>query len=148
MIIKFNIFQNNNINDLIINTYKYTVKDLIKYLEIVYNYDIETIYENNNKLLENFNKWNDSKKYTIITKNNDYINIKIKINDSFINLPKLEINTKVIDIKNILSIKDDIFYMNIKLNDNKTLLYYKIKNNSTLYTDNTRINISTRISLV
>jgi hypothetical protein len=146
MIIKFNIFQNNNINDLIINTYKYTVKDLIKYLELVYNYDIETIYENNNKLLDNFNKWNDSKKYTIITKNNDYINIKIKLNDSFINLPKLEINTKVIDIKNILSIKDDIFYMNIKLNDNKTLLYYKIKNNSTLYSDNTRI--STRISLV
>ncbi len=39
---------------------------------------------------------------------------------------------KIKELKNILSIKDNIYYRNIKLLDNKTFNYYNISNNKQL----------------
>ena len=49
-------------------------------------------------------------------------------------MPQLDLDTKIGEIKNILSIKEDIFFRNIKLENKNTLSSYKISNNNILTT--------------
>jgi hypothetical protein len=130
MKIKFDFFNQDNHDVLIINIKNKYCKDIIYYISKKYNKKISNIniYENNNKINLHFNKWVVDKKY-IITINQNYINIIIKLKNKQIKLPQLNINTKIIDIKNILSFKDDIFLRYDKLDNNKTLKYYNIEDN-------------------
>lgn len=127
----FSISQNNikNIYNIICKKYNITIKEI-------------SIYQNNIKLSYNFFDYNKNNNYMIIIKNNQQvINLKINYNNKIINLPKLTFNTTIKDIKNILSIKDDIFYKNEKLNDNNTIKDYNINNNSILSCSNLLLTI-------
>jgi hypothetical protein len=134
MYIKFQVFKNDDIVDIDIETHNNKLEDIINYFELIYNYNIDSVYENNLLLSNDFNKWDNRNEYMIILNDKEYIFIKIKLANNMINLPCLEINTTISDIKNILSIEDDIFYMNLKLNENRTLKDYNITNDSILFT--------------
>lgn len=70
--------------------------------------------------------------YTIYVYDNDDISFKINLNNKKITSPFLSKNLTIKEVKDILSIKDNIYFKNIKLFDNKTLNYYKINNSSEL----------------
>lgn len=133
MILKFDFFFKNNFDNLNINIYNKDCYEVIHFISNEYNQNLNfiTIYEDNKLLSNSFLNWDITKKYFIII-NAEYITIYVKVNNNKLKLPQLDINTKIIDIKNILSIKDDIFLNNIKLKDNSTLFYYNIKNNNIL----------------
>lgn len=133
MIIKFDFFFKNNFDNLNINIYNKDCYEVINFISNEYDQNLNfiTIYEDNKLLSNSFLHWDITKKYFIII-NAEYITIYVKVNNNKLKLPQLDINTKIIDIKNILSIKDDIFLNNIKLKDNSTLFSYNIKNNNIL----------------
>ncbi len=83
------------------------------------------------QLESNFNNWEENTNYEIIF-NNDYINIYIKNNNKLLLSPYISKNITISELKNILSIKDNIYFQRTKLNDDKTLEFYNIDNKNVL----------------
>ena len=135
MNLKFDFFYNDNFINLSFNVNNKNCKDIIKLISNQYNKSIKNIniYENDNLLKTTFNNWNDNCNYHIFI-NNNFVNIIIKCKKKNIKLPQLELNTKIGDIKNILSIEGDIFFNNKKLDNKYTLSFYKISDNNVLTT--------------
>ena len=133
MNLKFNFFYNENFINLNVNNKN--CKDIISHISNQYNKPIKNIYiyENNNLLKKTFNNWNNKNNYIIFV-DNHFINLIIKSKKKIIKLPRLELSTKISEIKNILSIEGDIFFNNIKLDNKHTLLFYKINNKNMLTT--------------
>lgn len=136
MKIPFDFFNKNDFDTLIIDINFKTCEDLINLISKKYQErkDLISIFENNKKINYKFSDWRLNSNY-IITIDFNFINIIIRINDKTIKLPQLDINTKILEIKNVLSIEDDIFLLNDKLDDNYTLNYYNIKDNMILHTN-------------
>lgn len=119
MNINFYLFINENYDNININVQFKNVQDIINFINNKYNFSSKyiEIYDDNLKLNSNFKNWDINGNYIIIINNLEYFNITISYNNKNIILPQVNINTKVLDLKNILSTKDDIFYNNIKLKD-------------------------------
>ena len=133
MNLNFDFFCNSNYDNLILDVEKKNCLDIIKIISKKYkkNNNNISIFENNNLLNYKFYKWNCNNCYLIMI-DNEYINIIVKVKNKIINLPQLDINTQIYEIKNILSIKDDLFFNNRKLKDNRSLKYYQIYENNIL----------------
>ena len=135
MNLKFEFFYDNNFIDLSLDVLNKECKDVIKFISNEYKKSIKfiKIYENDNLLKTSFNEWDLNSNYIIFIENT-FINIIIKFKKKNIKLPQLELNTKIKEIKNILSIEGDIFFKNKKLDNNNSLSYYKINDNNILTT--------------
>jgi len=83
------------------------------------------------QLDDEYNDWKDNDNYEIIF-NNRYINLYIKINNKLVMSPLISITSTIEELKDILSIKDNIYFKQIKLKDNKTLDDYGINNMETI----------------
>ena len=116
--------QNNNYINKNINPRNKKIKDLGKWAY----YDW---YKDGILLDDNYHNWNENDNYEIIF-NNQYINLYIKIKNKIIMTPLIKITSTIEELKNILSIKDNIYFRQIKLKDNKTLDDYGINNMETL----------------
>jgi hypothetical protein len=81
--------------------------------------------------------------YTVYLSNN-LINLKIKNKNKIIKLPYLSKSLTIKELKNILSIKDNIYLNNINLLNNKKLSDYQIKSNDILILsiDNLNLNLN------
>jgi|SaaInlStandDraft_7_1057024.scaffolds.fasta_scaffold00568_6 hypothetical protein len=132
MIITFELLNDiidDNIIEINVNTKLNNVLDLKLYLKKKYNFKNISIYENNIKLNNIFNKWNKKNNYYIYIENDIFI--FFQINNKI--TPYFNINTSIQVVKDLLSI-DNIYFNNIKLNNNKTLSDYNINNNDKLST--------------
>ncbi len=96
----------------------------IKYLG---NWSSYFWYKDGIQLDSNYNEWNENDTYEVIF-NNDYINLKLKTNNKIIISPLLSKKITIKELKDILSIKDNIYFKQIKLKDDKTLEQYNINN--------------------
>lgn len=88
-------------------------------------------YQDGNKLDHLFAEWKTDVIYTLYYNANSYIRLKIMQNNGnhqFVLSPLLSTDMKIKDLKDILSIQNNIYFHNIKLNENKTLKYYNINN--------------------
>jgi hypothetical protein len=131
----FEFFYDNNFIDFTLNVGNKDCQDIINYISNKYNKSNKciNIYEDANLLKNSFNNWNNNCNYIIFI-DNHFINIIIKFKNKIIKLPQLELNTKIEDIKNIISIEGDIFFKNNILDNENTLSFYKINNNNILTT--------------
>jgi hypothetical protein len=68
----------------------------------------------------------------IVSNFNNYISLLVNYNNKIINLPHISKKILVNDLKNILSTKENIYFNDIPLNNNKKLLDYKITSNDIL----------------
>jgi hypothetical protein len=112
---QYNNFINTNIK---ITNQK--IKDLGKWASYYW-------YKDGIQLDTNYNDWKDNDNYEIMF-NNDYITINLKINNKNIITPLISKKITIRELKNILSIKDNIYFKQIKLKDEHTLEYYDINN--------------------
>ncbi len=112
---QYNNFINRNI---IINNQK--IKDLGKWKKFFW-------YKNGIQLDNNYNDWKENDTYEVMF-NNDYININLKINNKNIITPLISKKITIKELKNILSIKDNIYFKQNKLKDENTLEDYDINN--------------------
>ena len=112
--------QNNNFITKTINTHFLSIKKLGKWSH--YNW-----FKNGTELSLDYNDWEENDTYEIMY-NNIYINIYLNFKYKIIMTPLININITIKELKNILSIKDNIYFDSIKLKDNKTLNYYHINN--------------------
>ncbi len=112
--------KNNNYINLNINPQNKKIKDLKKWSY----YDW---YKDGIKLDNDYNDWKENDNYEIIF-NNQFINLYIKIKNKIIMTPLICRNSTIEELKNILSIKDNIYFKQIKLKDNLTLDDYEINN--------------------
>ena len=140
MKLNFEFFNHGNYINIKLNVNNKYCEDIINHISKKYNKSIEyiNIYENNKILQNKFLNWDLTNNYIIMIEN-DFINIIIKLKNKTVKLPQLELSTKISEIKNILSIKDDIFFKNNKLNDTYSLEYYKINDNNILTTYQTDV---------
>ena len=122
IIISENINKNININA---NTF-FELKNIFfkKYLIPLEN---QYWYINDNKIEKNFKIIKGE--YSLYFFDTNYISLKINIGNNILNIPLIKNKVKVKELKNILSIKDNIYLNNKILNENYTLEYYNIKNN-------------------
>ena len=116
---QYNNFINKNIT---INNQK--IKDLGKWAKFFW-------YKDGIQLDNNYNDWKENDTYEVMF-NNDYININLKINNKNIITPLISKKITIKELKNILSIKDNIYFKHIKLKDTKTLEDYNINNMDSL----------------
>jgi hypothetical protein len=127
MIIQIEGFdQNNNFIKKNIDTNNKKIKDLGKWA----HYDW---YADGIKLNNTFNEWEEHKMYEVIY-NNDYIQIYIRLKNKMILSPLINKDLTIEELKDILSIKDNIYFFNVRLNDNNTLEDYNINNKNVLST--------------
>jgi hypothetical protein len=112
--------QNNNYINKNINPQNKKIKELSKWT--CYDW-----YKDGIKLDENYNGWKDDDNYEIIF-NQQYINLYIKIKNKIIMTPLICKTSTIEELKNILSIKDNIYFNQVKLKDNNTLDDYDINN--------------------
>ena len=112
---QYNNFINKNIT---INNQK--IKDLGKWKKYFW-------YKDGIRLDNNYNDWNENDTYEVMF-NNDYININLKINYKNIITPLISKKITIKELKNILSIKDNIYFKQNKLKDENTLEDYDINN--------------------
>jgi hypothetical protein len=112
--------QNNNFFNTIINTQNKKIKHLGIFSHYIW-------FKNGVQLNNDYNDWEDNGNYEVIF-NNEYINLYIKINNNIIMTPLISKNITIKELKNILSIKDNIYFNQIKLKDNYNLEYYDINN--------------------
>jgi hypothetical protein len=83
------------------------------------------------QLESTYNNWEENGNYEVMF-NNDYINIYIKNNNKLLLSPYISKNITIGELKDILSIKDNIYFQRKKLNDNQTLDFYNIDNKNIL----------------
>jgi hypothetical protein len=112
--------QSNNFINILLNPQNKKIKHLG-------NFAHYTWFKDGMQLNDNYNDWKDNENYEVIF-NNYYINLYIKINNKIIMTPLINRNNTIKELKNILSIKDNIYFKQIKLKDNNTLEYYDINN--------------------
>ena len=112
--------QYNNFINKYITIYNQQIKDLGKLAKFFW-------YKNGIQLDSNYNDWKDNDNYEVIF-NNEYISINIKINNKNIITPLISKKITVKELKNILSLKDNIYFKQIKLKDEHTLEDYTINN--------------------
>jgi hypothetical protein len=112
--------QNNNFINLNIDTKNKKIKYLGKWAHYEW-------YKNGIQLSRDYNDWRDDETYEVIY-NNDFINLYIKINNKIIMTPLICKSSTIKELKNILSIKDNIYFKHNKLQDNNTLEDYDINN--------------------
>jgi hypothetical protein len=112
--------ENNNFFNVIINPKNKKIKHLGIFSQYIW-------FKNGVQLNNDYNDWEDNENYEVIF-NNEYINLYIKINNNSIMTPLISKNITIKELKNILSIKDNIYFNQIKLKDNYTLEYYDINN--------------------
>jgi hypothetical protein len=112
---QYNNFINKNIT---INNQK--IKDLGKWAKFFW-------YKDGIQLDNNYNDWKENDTYEVMF-NNDYININLKINNKNIITPLISKKITIKELKNILSIKDNIYFKQNKLKDENTLEDYDINN--------------------
>ena len=83
-----------------------------------------------------YNEWSKDITYTLYYNKNKYIRLRLvkhTINRELIIIsPLISSDIKIKELKDILSIKDNIYFRNIKMNENKTLKQYNINNMDTL----------------
>lgn len=120
--------QNNNYINKNINTHNKKIKDLVRW-----NY--YDWYKDGIKLDDNYNDWKDDDNYEIIY-NNKYINLYININNKIIMTPLICKSSSIEELKNILSIKDNIYFNQVKLKDENCLNDYDINNFDALMINN------------
>ena len=118
--------QNNNFINKKINPGTKKIKELQQWK----HYDW---YKDGIQLSTDYDDWIDNENYEVIY-NYEYINLYIKINNNhkIIMTPLICRKSTIEELKNILSIKDNIYFKQIKLNDCKTLEYYNINNMDSL----------------
>ncbi len=116
--------ENNNYINKNINPGNKQIRELKKWA----HYDW---YKDGIKLDDTYNNWNDKECYEIIF-NKEFINLYIKIKNKIIISPLLSRNSTIEEIKNILSIKDNIYFNQIKLEDENTLDDYDVNNMDSL----------------
>lgn len=117
---------NNNYITFNINPKNKKIKDLGKLS--YYNWFKDGVQLNND-----YNNWENNDNYEIIF-NNEFINIYIQINNKLILSPLICKDISIKELKNILSIKDNIYFKQINLKDDKTLDNYNINNMDTIIT--------------
>ncbi len=88
-------------------------------------------YKDGIQLDNNYCSWKDNDSYEVIY-NNDYINLNLKINNKIIMTPLVSKKITIKELKNILSIKDNIYFKQFRLKDEDTLEDYNINNMDTL----------------
>jgi hypothetical protein len=108
-----------------INTHSLMIKDLTKWS--CYDW-----YKDGIQLSPYYKDWIENDTYEIIF-NNEYINLYIQYNNKIIITPLINKKSTIKNIKDILSIKDNIYFGNIRLKDDKTLEFYNINNMDKLY---------------
>jgi hypothetical protein len=116
--------QDNNLINTNININNKKIKDLGKWASFDW-------YKDGVLLDTNYNDWKENDEYEVMF-NNNYINIIIMINKKKKLSPLISKQIKIIELKNILSIKDNIYFNKSKLQDNKTLEDYNINNMDSL----------------
>ncbi len=121
MIIHIEGFDQNN--NIIMETIE-TTSPLIKDIEVFSFYNW---YKDGNQLNPDEDILEDNESYEIMF-NKENINLCIQYHNKMIITPLVSKNTTIGDLKNILSIKDNIYFNRRKLNDNKTIEYYNINN--------------------
>lgn len=82
---------------------------------------------NGTKLDNNYNDWREDVIYTVMY-NKQYIQLQINQSNNTVTTPLVSSTMTIGDLKNILSIKDTIYFNKIKLNDLKTIKSYNINN--------------------
>ncbi len=121
MIIRVEGFdQNNNFIKKTINTNNKKIKDLGNWA----HYDW---FKDGIQLDSNYDNWEKNESYEIMF-NNDYINLILKINNKNFISPLISKKITIRELKNILSIKDNIYFKQMKLQDEKNLQDYNITN--------------------
>lgn len=128
MLINLKIFQNNILHyfNTNINNQQILKNIIFKKYNI---FPQNQIWLYNNKIL----KYNNLQKGTYYIYENETITLILNINGNLINTPYIPINLKVRELKDIMSINDNIYYNNIKLKETLTLEHYKIKSNNVLH---------------
>ena len=118
--------QNNNLinYNININIKNKKIKDLGKWA--FYDW-----YKDGVQLDSEYNNWIENEHYEVIF-NNNYINLNLKINNKKIISPLISKKITINELKNILSIKDNIYFKQLKLKDNQTLEHYNIDNMDSL----------------
>lgn len=116
---------NNNYFDLYINP----KKSMIKYLK---NWNKYEWYLDNILLSPYYNDWKQDTTYQLVY-NCNHINVIINKNNKIIISPLIDYNCTIRELKDILSIKDNIYFHRILLQDDMTLAYYNINNMDTIY---------------
>jgi len=93
-------------------------------------------FQDGNELDCMFCEWSKDTTYTLYYNKNKYIRLRLvrynKFQEMSIISPLVSSDIKLKDLKDILSIKDNIYFHNIKMNENKTLKHYNINNMDTL----------------
>ena len=137
-IISENIFDNISLEAFSFINLKNMIKE--KYLVPIKN---QEWFFNNNKI-DNFIDINCNVGIYTVYFSNNLINLKIKNKNKIIKLPYLSKSLTIKELKNILSIKDNIYLNNINLLNNKKLSDYQIKSNDilTLNIDNLNLNLN------
>ncbi len=116
--------KNNNFINKTINTHSLPIKDLGKWS--YYNW-----FKNGVELMPDYNEWVEGDNYEVLF-NNNYINICIQFKNKNIITPFIYKDITIRELKDILSIKDNIYFDNVKLKDSKMLSYYNINHMDSL----------------
>ena len=112
--------KNNNYINKNINPHNKKIKDITKWS--CYDW-----YKDGIKLDDNYCNWNNDDNYEIMF-NQQFINLYIKIKNKVIMSPLICKSSTIEELKNILSIKDNIYFNKVKLQDENTLDDYDINN--------------------
>jgi hypothetical protein len=112
--------QNNNFITETIKTHSPLIKDLGEFS--FYNW-----YKDGTPLNPDADVLEDNESYEIMF-NKENINLCIQNKNKTIITPLVSKNITIGELKNILSIKDNIYFNREKLKDNKTIEYYNINN--------------------
>ena len=133
MIILVEVLNNNNeFKTIKLDTKNKNIIDLKIELSNLENISInnQVWYLNNYELDDNTNVFLKDT-YNVYFKN-DTVSLTININGELKMTPHFSPNTSILEIKNILSINDNIYFRNIKLLDHKNIKYYNLNNTSIL----------------
>jgi hypothetical protein len=131
--------KNNNFINKTINAHSLCIKDMGKWA-------FYTWFKNGEELMADFNDWKEGEIYEVLF-NNNYINIIIKFNNNkHITTPLIYQDITIRELKDILSIKDNIYFYNVKLKDNRTLSSYNINNMDSLDCNNYNDEVSAPVS--
>lgn len=134
MIILVEVLNNNNeFKTIKLDTKNKNIIDLKIELSNLENISInnQAWYLNNYELDDNTNIFFKDTIYNVYFSDNK-VSLAININGELKRTPQLSTDTSILEIKNILSINDNIYFRNIKLLDHKNIKYYNLNNNSIL----------------